>query len=75
MKAGIKLDGQFWHTLKAHVCRRTAKAGVDIRKVSRALGHSSVVVKTSTMLDGIEHSRHPSTGPDHRLFQMAWIFP
>lgn len=44
VKAGIKLDGQLSHTLRHTFAVELLKAGVDIRKVSRALGHSSVVV-------------------------------
>jgi integrase/recombinase XerD len=43
-KAGIKLDGQLSHTLRHTFAVELLKAGVDIRKVSRALGHSSVVI-------------------------------
>jgi integrase len=44
VKAGIKLDGQLSHTLRHTFAVELLKAGVDIRKVSRALGHSSVVI-------------------------------
>ena len=43
-KAGIKVDGQLSHTLRYTFAVELLKAGVDVRKVSRALGHSSVVI-------------------------------
>jgi site-specific recombinase XerD len=43
-KAGIKPDGQLSHTLRHTFAVELLKAGVDVRKVSRALGHSSVVI-------------------------------
>jgi len=43
-KAGIKRDGQLSHTLRHTFAVELLKAGVDIRKVSKALGHSSVTI-------------------------------
>jgi integrase/recombinase XerD len=42
--AGIKKPGQLSHTLRHTFAVELLKAGVDIRKVSRALGHSSVTI-------------------------------
>jgi integrase len=44
VKAGIKVDGQLSHTLRHTFAVELLKAGVDIRKVSKALGHSSVTI-------------------------------
>jgi site-specific recombinase XerD len=43
-KAGIKKPGQLSHTLRHTFAVELLKADVDIRKVSKALGHSSVVI-------------------------------
>jgi site-specific recombinase XerD len=43
-KAGIKKPGQLSHTLRHTFAVELLKAGVDIRKVSKALGHSSVTI-------------------------------
>jgi len=42
--AGIKKPGQLSHTLRHTFAVELLKAGVDIRKVSKALGHSSVTI-------------------------------
>lgn len=42
--AGIKRPGQLSHTLRHTFAVELLKAGVDIRKVSKALGHSSVTI-------------------------------
>jgi len=44
VKAGIKIEGQLSHTLRHTFAVELLKAGVDIRKVSKALGHSSVTI-------------------------------
>jgi site-specific recombinase XerD len=44
IKAGIKLDGQLSHTQRHTFVVELLKAGVDVRKVSKALGHSSVTI-------------------------------
>lgn len=42
--AGIKKPGQLSHTLRHTFAVELLKAGVDIRKVSKTLGHSSVTI-------------------------------